>query len=114
MSKSRAVVPYNKKSAVNSAVGSGKSKGNPVGNLFIVILFAVPGLIMFTPTTLVMLFGMAPTVIALVADKDPQKYAALTVGPLNFAASFPRSWNSGLAATLWTWRCACSRFQRTG
>ena len=41
------------------------------------------------PSIIVVLVGMVPSIIALVADRSPRKYGALTVAALNFAGVIP-------------------------
>ena len=84
------------------AQGAGKKpttrKKSSAGTLAIFIVLMVPALALFMPTTLVFLIGMAPTLVAFIADRDPQKYAAVTVGPLNFCGVLPAEmelWREG-------------------
>lgn len=44
---------------------------------------------LFLPVAIVLLIGMAPTVVAAFIDKTPEKLKAVTVGFLNFAGCFP-------------------------
>lgn len=46
-------------------------------------------MIVSLPTFLVLLFGMLPSLVALIIDRSEGKYAALCVGGLNFAGVFP-------------------------
>lgn len=41
------------------------------------------------PAVIVMLIGMVPTVVALIIDRDPEKYTAMSVGAANFAGVVP-------------------------
>jgi hypothetical protein len=66
--------------------------------LVLLVLFLIPAALLFLPSTLVLAIGMAPTLVALVVDRDPEKYAAITVGPVNFCGVLPSLivlWQSG-------------------
>lgn len=57
--------------------------------VMLLLVAMVPlGLIML-PTTLILLIGMIPTLVAFVADRHPEKYAAITVGGPNFCGVMP-------------------------
>lgn len=45
--------------------------------------------VVFLPTTILLLIGMLPTVVAFFVDRTPERLKGLTVGCLNFAATFP-------------------------
>lgn len=45
--------------------------------------------VMFIPVALVLIVGMAPTVVAGMIDKSAQKLKAVTVGFMNFAGCYP-------------------------
>ena len=64
-----------------------------MGMIVLFILLVVPALALFLPTTVVFLLGMAPTLVAFISDRDPQHYAAVTVGPLNFCGVLPMEMN---------------------
>ena len=51
--------------------------------VLLILVMATPG------TVLVLFFGMLPTGVAFVVDRSRGKYAAATVGGMNFAAVFP-------------------------
>ncbi len=59
------------------------------GGLLIVFLFALPGAALFLPTTLLVMVGLVPTLVALIVDRDAEKFAAITVGPVNFCGVLP-------------------------
>ena len=52
-------------------------------SVLLILVMATPG------TVLVLFFGMLPTGVAFVIDPSRGKYAASTVGGMNFAAVFP-------------------------
>ena len=59
---------------------------------FVAIMFV------FTGSVIVVLVGMAPTIVALIIDRTPKKYAAFCVGGMNFAGVFPslmKLWGAG-------------------
>jgi len=50
------------------------------------------------PTTLLLLAGLIPTVVAFIIDRDPDKSAPLTVGAMNFCGIMPfciKLWQGG-------------------
>lgn len=53
------------------------------GGALLILVMATPG------TVLVLFFGMLPTGVAFVVDSSRGKYAASSVGGMNFAAMFP-------------------------
>src|SRR3954466_11372219 len=80
----------------------------------IVIVFLA---VVFAPTTLVIVFAMAPTVLMFVLDGDQQKNRTLSVGALNLAGTIPAlfelwaRWNTipgavEMIATAHPWRLA--------
>jgi hypothetical protein len=62
-------------------MGSGKLILWSIG--FVSILFV------FTGSVLLILVGLAPTIVAAIIDRTPKKYAAFCVGGMNFAGVFP-------------------------
>ncbi|MCB9957583.1 MAG: hypothetical protein H6843_03115 [Rhodospirillaceae bacterium] len=106
MSKSRALSPAaqpaqaQRPGAPPAAAGQaqGQAQGQPkrrssTGMIVLFVMLLVPALALFLPTTVVFLLGMAPTLVAFVSDRDPQHYAAVTVGPLNFCGVLPLEMN---------------------
>ncbi|OYQ32507.1 hypothetical protein CHU95_17100 [Niveispirillum lacus] len=74
------------------------------GALLLLVLLAPAGLMMM-PTTVLLLAGLAPTFVAYLIDRDPEKSAALTVGAMNLCGVAPyvvRLWQQGheMAVTL--------------
>ena len=66
--------------------------------MIVVALFLLPAGALFLPTTLLFAVGLIPTVVAVIVDRDPEKYAAITVGPLNFCGVLPAAlelWETG-------------------
>lgn len=51
--------------------------------------------ILFLPTMMLLLAGMTPTIVAYMVDTNPKKYAARTVGFVNFSGCMP------VASELW-------------
>lgn len=45
--------------------------------------------VMFIPVAVVLIVGMAPTIVAGMIDKTPQKLKVVTVGFMNFAGCYP-------------------------
>lgn len=54
--------------------------------LIIALLIAA---VVFLPSTILLLLGMLPTIVAGLSDRSASKSKAVTVGCLNFAACFP-------------------------
>lgn len=52
-------------------------------------LIAVLMIAISLPTVMVLFFGMMPTLVAMIIDRTPQKYAALCVAAMNFCGVFP-------------------------
>ena len=94
MSNQRAMVPYKPARPVAQAQRRAKRGPNAAGILLAVII-TVPMMVLIMPTSVLLLIGMAPTIVALIVDRDPDRYAAITVGPLNFCGVLPS------AMTLW-------------
>ena len=65
-----------------------KSTGSNYSNLFIMAIFAT-GLAFALPTMLVLAVGLLPTLVALLVDVHPRKFAAWSVGFLNSAGLMP-------------------------
>ncbi len=62
----------------------------------IILLFSVITALALLPTTLLMMFGMLPTMVAAFTDKTEEKTKGLTVGAMNMAGCFP------FVLELWT------------
>lgn len=66
-----------------------KRHGGSRGGLHMIVLaFSVVaiGLMVFSAPALIVLFvGMAPTAVAILIDRDPQKYVSVSVAAMNFA-----------------------------
>lgn len=46
-------------------------------------------LVMFIPTSVLLLVGMLPTMVAYVVDRHPSKNKTFTIGAMNFVGCFP-------------------------
>lgn len=58
--------------------------------LLLLLCVGVLGLMVVAAPALILLsVGMAPTLVAMFIDRDPQKYAAISVAALNFAGLSP-------------------------
>ncbi len=67
-----------------------KSEGGGGGSGIIIFLFVVlPASIFAAPTALLFIVGLIPTVVAAIIDRDPEKSAPLTVGPMNICGILP-------------------------
>lgn len=56
---------------------------------FVVFAVFIAGMVFALPTMLVLTLGLLPTLVALVVDLNPRKYAARAVGFLNIAGTLP-------------------------
>lgn len=85
------------------STGYGQAAGRRAGGLLLILALLLPFGLLVLPTTLLLLAGMIPTLVALVVDRDPDKSATLTVGALNFCGIMPfciRLWQDGHTAEL--------------
>lgn len=59
-------------------------------SLALVFSVVAIGLLVTAPSALIILFvGMAPTAVAIFIDRDPQKFASISVAAMNFAGLSP-------------------------
>lgn len=65
------------------------NKGSGGGIILLVIMLVVPATIFMLPMTVIACLGMIPTVVAFVADRDPEKMAPITVGAMNLCGVLP-------------------------
>jgi len=70
--------------------------GNSRGRVIIAWVVAPMVVFAFFPTILLMVIGMAPSIVAFIVDKRPGKVTARAIGYLNLAGCLP------YAITLWT------------
>lgn len=82
----------------------GRKRGGGGGAIMLLVLLAPAGLMMM-PTSVLVLAGLAPTFVAYLIDRDPEKSAAITVGAMNLCGVAPfvvRLWQRGheMAVTL--------------
>ncbi len=76
-------------SKTQKPIGKGAKKASSVlSGIFCMVGFGV-GMVFALPTVLVVGAGSLPTVVALVVDMHPRKFAAWTVGLFNFAGLMP-------------------------
>jgi len=66
-----------------------KKKQAGGGSVFTVLLVGTVLAIFALPLLIVFVAGMIPTAVAAIVDRDPEKLAAIAVGPLNFAGTLP-------------------------
>lgn len=55
----------------------------------LVSVFSLACMIMFLPTTFLLVAGLLPTFVAIVVDREPGKNKSFTIGAMNFAGCFP-------------------------
>ncbi len=65
-----------------------KAKKLTLGGRILVAVLGVAAVI-FLPTTILLIAGMLPTIVARVIDRSPERLKAVTVGCMNFAGCFP-------------------------
>lgn len=64
----------------------------------IILIFGMIAAVVFLPTTMVLLVGMVPTLVACLADRTAERVRGLTVGSMNMAGCAPfivDLWTSG-------------------
>jgi len=59
------------------------------GSMWITVGLLLALCVLFLPTAIILILGMLPTVVAGMTDRDPNRYAALTVGPMNLCGVLP-------------------------
>jgi hypothetical protein len=59
------------------------------GNIWMFLLLIIPAALVVLSTTILLLVGMIPTMVAFVIDRDPDKPAPITVGGFNFCGCLP-------------------------
>ncbi len=64
------------------------------GQIFLIFMLFTG--VIFTPTTIILMVGMLPTIVAAFADVTPQKTRGITVGAMNLAGCMP------FVIKLWT------------
>ena len=77
------------KSPVKSTTPSPPKSQMTSGTLILWAIAFVAVLFAFTGTVILVLVGMAPTLVAYIIDRTPKKYAAFCVGGMNFTGVFP-------------------------
>lgn len=80
------------------AKAAGKSGGGLVKSIITACVILVPLGTVALPTAILFVIGLVPTVVALLVDKNREKYAAISVGSLNFCGVMPAAfelWRSG-------------------
>ncbi len=70
---------------MNAKAAVRKRKKKKGGNLSLLGLFALVAAIVFMPTTIVLFFGMLPTIVAALIDRTGKGTKAITVGAMNLA-----------------------------
>lgn len=81
-----------------SASGKRPSRRGGGGSALLLLLLLAPAGLMMMPTSVLVLAGLAPTFVAYLIDRDPEKSAALTVGAMNLCGVAPfvvRLWQRG-------------------
>ena len=64
----------------------------------ILSVFGLLAAVVFMPSTIIIVFGMMPTIVAVIVGKAGQRASALTVGAINMAGCTPfllRLWDMG-------------------
>lgn len=99
----QAIVPYARpqaprRTAHPAPAKRGKRGGSATKGMMIALLLMFLALAagLFLPTSVLLITGMIPTFVALLVDQDPDKYAAITVAPVNFCGILPS------AIALWS------------
>lgn len=66
---------------------AGKKKMSFGGRLLVAVLGVAS--VIFLPTTILLVVGMLPTLVARLTDRSPERLKVVTVGCMNFAGCFP-------------------------
>lgn len=67
-----------------------KSKKRKISfKAFLFSVFTIGALILFLPTTFLLVLGMLPTFVSAAVDREPGKNKTFTIGAMNFAGCFP-------------------------
>ncbi|MFV3077522.1 hypothetical protein [Niveispirillum fermenti] len=74
---------------------AGRKPPRRSGSALLLLLLLMPAGLMMMPTSVLLLAGLAPTIVAYMIDRDPEKSAALTVGAMNLCGIAP------FAVQLW-------------
>lgn len=56
---------------------------------FFLGIFTLIAMLVFTPTSLILIIGMLPTLVAYIVDRSFEKNKTFTIGAMNFAGCFP-------------------------
>ena len=75
--------------------GHTRKRGLGRGKITLLVMVLIPAGLLFLPTTMLLVVGMVPSLVALIVDRDPEKYAAIAVAPINFCGVLP------FIITLW-------------
>ncbi|MFM2044651.1 MAG: hypothetical protein RLY86_3227 [Pseudomonadota bacterium] len=73
------------------------------GGLLIFLVLVLPFGLLVLPTTVMLLAGLIPTVVAYIVDRDPDKPACLSVAAMNLCGIMPfliKLWREGHTADL--------------
>lgn len=81
------------------AVGPESRQGRlGAGTMAMLMLALIPGALVILPTTVLVLVGMIPTIVAYFTDRNDDKSAPITVGAMNMCGVMPfaiKLWQSG-------------------
>ena len=75
--------------ASKGGVRSRKTAAKSGGGMTTFLFLATPASLFVAPTTVIMVPGLLPTMVAYIIDRDPDKTAPLTVGALNLCGTLP-------------------------
>lgn len=68
---------------------AGKKSGGGLARNFLTLLVTAPLVFLFLPTVIFLGISLFPSFVALLVDRSPRRYGAITVGGMNFAGVFP-------------------------
>lgn len=87
------------KSIAPAGANTGKRKrGRGRHSVVAVVMGLFVVSIMFMPTAMIFAVGMVPTLVAFISGRDPDRYAPIAVGSLNFCGVMPTAidlWQTG-------------------
>ena len=78
-----------KKKAASKKRGMRRKKNTlSIQGQFLLVIFLICA-VLFAPTTILLLIGMLPTIVAAFVDRTPEKIRGFSIGALNLAACSP-------------------------
>ena len=83
--------------------GTGRTRRRRSGGLLLALVVLAPMGLLMLPTTLLLLPGLVPTMVAFVVDRDLNKSATISVGAMNICGIMPfliQLWKQGHSSDM--------------